>query len=224
MKRSILLANAAIVVTLGVLAFVVFSVDLGSVFLTVSAPLYNGRRDTNNVSIMLTVGGATAADSETVCAIKEILADRGVEATWFLGGSWITRNPTTTQSLAQRFEIGNYAFSSGDMRTMTESAKRSEIQATHNLVKSLTGVCMNLFAPHMGNYNRGMLRVSEGLGYRTIIGTRAEVQPRGGDIIVLKASTETASTLLRRIDDLLTQGFNIIPVGQNINFASRTLC
>jgi len=227
-RKVTVFTNICIATTLLVLTLVVFMVDITAIYLTVSAPLYSGNRDRNNVSFMINVHGG----EEYVTPIMEVLESKDVGATWFLSGNWVTRNMQTARDIADRFEIGNHAFSHRDMRNMRESDQHAEMQNAREVIKSVTGEHTSLFAPPFGSFGRSTLRVADRLNYTTImwsrdtidwrdtdpdlIFNRATRNVRNGDLVLIHPTAHTLLALPHIIDYYLSNGFNIVPVSRNI--------
>ena len=227
-RRFAFVANTCIAVILVSLSVVILTVDISSIYLTVSAPVYNGNRSRNNVSLMINVNWGT----EYIQPMIAVLEDKGVSATWFLGGNWAKRNMGLTQKLGKEFEIGNHGFTGKEMRYMSEASQRNEIRNTHDVIRSITGIETNLFAPPRGSFGRTTLRVAENLGYRTIMWSkdtqdwrdqdehlvfvRATQSLRNGDLVLLHPTAHTLRALPRIIDFYLINGFNVVKVSENI--------
>ena len=100
-------SNLIICVVLGaVLVTALFAVtDAGEAVITGGA-VYEGDRDGGKVALMFNVYEGT----EYVEKIARLLSERGMSATFFLGGIWAERNGDTVIRLAaDGFELGNHA-------------------------------------------------------------------------------------------------------------------
>ncbi|MCL2587451.1 MAG: polysaccharide deacetylase family protein [Firmicutes bacterium] len=214
-KRTALIANVVIASILLSLSVVVFTTDLNSVFLTVSAPMQNGNRERQSVSFMVAVNGQTPH----LAPLIDILDERGVGATFFLSGSWIGANLALTRRLCRDFEVGNMAFSGTDIRRKSESAQRQEIADTHSFLQSAACHPTRLFFPPNSSFNRNTLRAAESLGYITVLPSvtdLASINFRSGDLILLKPDMVTLHALPSLIDHFLATGYSIIPVSEAI--------
>ncbi|MBP3389804.1 MAG: polysaccharide deacetylase, partial [Clostridia bacterium] len=103
---------------------------------------------------------------------------------------------------------------------------------THQIVKSLSGVEMTLFAPPSGAYNDATLSVATSLGYKTIMWTldtidwrdqdknlilsRATKNVKGGDLILMHPTAKTLEALPDIIDTLKAKGLEIAPVSETL--------
>jgi len=229
-RRWTLISNLCIAFVLIGLSVVVFTIDISAVFLTVSAPVHNGSRSNQNISIMFNV----YKGDQYVAPIMQLLEDKGVQATFFLGGAWVSRNIALTKSIGERFEIGNHGFTQANMRNMVEQRQRDEIRNTHEIIKKATGgVCTRLFAPPGGSFGRNTLRVAESLNYTTIMWSRDTIdwrdnEPdlvffratnniRNGDLILMHPTAHTLQALPKIISYYLERGFNVARVSETIS-------
>ena len=238
--KAALISNICIAVVLVGLGIAVFTTDLSMVFLSVSGPVYNGNTEKNNVSLMFNVFDGIGSEEQFLEQIVDVLAAEGVGATFFLNGSWVSRNMNRTKVLAARgFELGNHGFNYKDMKKLKKTQQRQEIQNCHTLVESTTrgilvddsnpdgtfglnkGCEMNLFFPPMGSFSKTTLKAAEDLKYKTIMWnkngiTEALTQPQGGDLILLPIGESVCSELADIIHFIKEKGFGIVAVGQNI--------
>jgi peptidoglycan/xylan/chitin deacetylase (PgdA/CDA1 family) len=228
-KKTSMIANLCIAGVLLVLSLAVFTTNLSDLYLSVSAPLYNGNKNEKNVSIMINIYWGT----EFVAPMMEILRSKGVKATFFLGGTWVSdvKNIGLVKEMARDFEVGHHAYTHKDMKNMPEANQKIEIGKTHELVKALTGVDMHLFAPPSGSFGKTTLKVAESLGYTTImwtkdtidwrdqderVYTRAVNNPAGGDLILMHPTKKTLECLPRIIDFYKNSGFGLVEVSKCI--------
>ena len=218
-------ANLCIVFVLVGLSVAVFTVDLSHVFLTVSAPVYNGNRDRSYVSLVINVhdGG------EYIEPIMKILEERGVQATFFINGVWTKSNMALVEKMGKAFELGNHGFAHENISSLREADQRARIRNTHDLVKGITGTGMNLFSPPLGGFSRNTLRAAQSLGYTTIMWSKdassknsdsifanATRDVRGGDLILLQPSGHTVDALPKVLDYYISNGLSVVKVSQNI--------
>jgi peptidoglycan/xylan/chitin deacetylase (PgdA/CDA1 family) len=171
--------------------------------------------------------------TENIQPMMNVFAGKGVKASWFLCGTWTASNSALVTKMASAgFELGNRAYTRGDLAKMKEADQRAELKNTHELVRKLTGVEMTLFSPTFGSYNKSTLKVARTLGYKTVLWTidtsdwrdhdedtvfnRATQNIRNGDIVIIHPTAHTLAALPKIIDYYLANGFNVVPVGQSI--------
>ena len=115
---------------------------------------------------------------------------------------------------------------------MNETAQRDEIRNTHTIVRSATGIEMNLFTPPGGSFGRGTLRVVGRLGYTTIMPSRDTMDWRdndtdlifyratrnvmNGDLVLLSVTPHSASILGLIIDNWLGRELAVVSVGDAV--------
>lgn len=196
---------------------------------TAQGAIYQGDTSSNKISLMINVCWGT----EYLGDMLDTLEEKGVKATFFVGGVWAADNEELLVSMVEKgHEIGNHAYSHKDHDKLTAESSKKEISTTHNLVKSITGVEMNLFAPPSGAYNSQTVECAEELGYKTIMWTRDTIDWRdqdvdliynraienakGGDFILMHPTECTRDALAKIIDTLTSQGFELVTVSDNL--------
>lgn len=222
------ISNLVIIV---VVAFIAIFSGVGFSTTTVSAKsgaIYNGTSE-NKVSLMVNVywGG------EFIDEMLDIFAQNGVKTTFFVGGTWVEKNEETLKKIVEYgHEIGNHGFFHKDHDKINFERNREEIQATHELVKAVCGVEMNLFAPPSGAYNETTLQVAQNLGYATIMWSKDTIDWRdqdenlifkratknisGGDLVLMHPTRATVNTLDKIIKQILNQNLTVAPVSEVI--------
>ena len=194
-----------------------------------SSAIYHGNLDSKNVALMINVYWG----DEYIDDMLEIFKDKNVKATFFVGGVWASKNLETMQKILQyNCELANHGYKHKDQDKISEQDNYNEIFQTHQIVKSLTGVEMNLFAPPSGAYNSTTLSVAESLGYKTIMWTkdtidwrdqdknliynRAIKDAKGGDLILMHPTAKTLEALPEIIDYFIKNNFNVTTVSETI--------
>lgn len=187
--------------------------------------IYKGSTENNNVSLMFNVYWG----DEYLEPILEILEQKNAVATFFVGGVWASKNGDFLNMILEyNCELGNHGYVHKDQDKISQQENFSEISLTHQLVKSFTGVEMNLFAPPSGAFNNTTLTVAESLGYKTIMWTKDTIDWRdqdanliynraiknasGGDLILMHPTAKTLEALPDIIDYFQSNNFNITTV------------
>ena len=166
-----------------------------SVAVTVSSaensPIYFGNRKGEYVALMFNC----YESAENVEKIAEILEKDGYKATFFVGGCFVDDKPELLRRLIEGgHEIGNHGYFHKKHSSLNKSGNLSEIKRTHDLVRALCGVEMNLFAPPSGDFNKTTLQVAGELGYKTVMWTKDTIDWRDKDkSLVFKRATEKIS-------------------------------
>lgn len=170
--------------------------------------IYNGNRDSTNVSIMFNVYWGT----EYIDGILDVLDQFDVKTTFFVGGQWVEKEPKMLDKIISRgHEIGNHGYFHKEHEHLSYEQNLEEINTTHNLVKVVHNYEMNLFAPPSGSFNRSTLDTCAELGYSTImwskdtidwrdkdanlIFTRATSNVKGGDLVLAHPTENTLKAL-----------------------------
>ena len=170
--------------------------------------IYHGNQDSNKVSLMINVYWGT----EYLEGILDTLDKYDTKCTFFVGGQWVEKEPEMLKEICARgHEIANHGYFHKDQEYLDYSQNFEEIKVNHELVKTLLGVEMNLFAPPSGSFNKSTLEASKNLGYATImwtkdtidwrdkdanlIYTRATNNIKGGDLILAHPTEKTLQAL-----------------------------
>ncbi len=224
--------NVIIVVMLVTLScFAYFGVDYVLSSKTYNGVYYSGDESSNKVTLMINVYWGT----EYLDEILQILEENDVKTTFFVGGVWAVKESDMLQKIYEAgHEIGNHGYYHKDQATLTAEKNYEEILNTHNLVKNLIGVEMNLFAPPSGSYSKKTVEVASELGYYTIMWTqgkdtidwrdqdsdliyqRAVEGCKGGDLILMHPTEATKNALDKIIKTLKSEGFELCTVSENI--------
>lgn len=187
--------------------------------------IYGGDTTKNNVSLMINVYWGT----EYVETMLDILKKYNVKTTFFIGGTWAKENQEVLKRIQNEgHEIASHGTNHKEHGKISYEQNLTEIQTCHEIVKHITGLEMELFAPPGGSYNKNTTKAAEFLGYKTIMWTRdtidwrdkntsliynrAVVNMSGGDLILIHPTANTVEALT-----------NIICYAQNHNFKLTTV-
>lgn len=222
--------NICIAIMLTLVGGVAILAGVNSVQTTaVSGVYYNGDKTNKNISLMVNVYWGT----EYIDSMLDIFENNNVKTTFFIGGTWAIANEEKLNKIVEKgHELGNHGYHHKDHDKISEEENLNQIKNTHKIVKELTGVDMNLFAPPSGAYNKTTVACATSLGYRTIMWTRDTIdwrdhdanliynravkKPNGGDLILMHPTQSTVEALPRIIENLKSQGFNLTTVSENI--------
>lgn len=222
--------NVTCNIILGLVLAVVFGLSILSpvssvVSVTKASAIYNGNKNSNNVSLMINVYWGT----EYLDDMLKTLKDNNVKTTFFVGGCWVAKNNEMLKKLyAEGHEIASHGYNHKNHAKLTAQQNQDEIYVTHELVKSLINTDMNLFAPPSGSFNDATLTVASSLGYKTIMWTRDTIDWRdkdenlvfkratektvGGDLILMHPTSHTAKALDKIIKTLKNKNLNVVTV------------
>ncbi len=224
-----LLSNLVIICVLVVVSVFTILPSSKTVSQNENGVYYSGNPDKPYISLMVNVYWG----NEYLEQMLEIFSENGIQTTFFVGGTWASKNNELLQKLKDAgHEIGNHGFFHKDQDKLDYAQNKSEILNNHNLIKELLGVEMNLFAPPSGAYSSITLDVAESLGYKTIMWSkdtidwrdhdaslilkRATTNLSNGDLILMHPTEATVQALSDIIANIKSQGFEIVTVSKNI--------
>jgi probable sporulation protein (polysaccharide deacetylase family) len=190
---------------------------------------YHGLLENKSVSLMINVYWG----DEYLEPMLDILKEHEVKTTFFVGGMWASKNNEMLKRMIEDgHELGNHGFYHKDHKTLSLEKNQEEIYNTHQLIKSITGVEMKLFAPPSGAFSQTTLNVAKNLGYHTVMWTkdtidwkeknsqvifnRAVKNASGGDLILMHPTEATLATLEKIIEYFKDKSLNLTTVSKNI--------
>jgi len=225
-----IVSNAIIVIIVLTVFIFAFSGGATNAF-TQQGAVYNGDKSSNKISLMFNV----YQGNDQILEILDILDQNNIKCTFFVGGVWVKNNPEIFFKIVARgHEIGNHGYNHKDHSGLSDAEDISEITSTHNLVSSICGIEMNLFAPPSGDYDKRNVINANSLGYATVMWSKDTIDWRdqnadliysratsglsGGDLILMHPTDSTVEALQKMIDYCRENNFEIVTVGENINY------
>ncbi len=222
--------NACIALIVGIVAVAtIIGSGSGVAASVVSGVYYSGNTNSKYISLMINVYWGTEYIDDMLKTLKE----KDVKTTFFVGGTWAALETDTLKKIDEAgHELANHGYYHKDHNKLSEQDNLNEISSTHKIVKELVGKEMTLFAPPSGAYNKVTVGAASSLGYKTIMWTRDTIDWRdknaeliysraiknakGGDLILMHPTKDTAAALPKIIDKLQGDGFKLVPVSTNI--------
>ncbi len=191
--------------------------------------IYNGNRERANVSLMFNV----YENTKVVNGILDVLSEKCVKATFFIGGCWADDNSDALKRIVNEgHELGNHGYFHKDHKTLNYEKNREEIYLTGVVTEALCGVKPTLFAPPSGSYSLVTLDAASDLGLKTIMWSKDTIDWRdkdenlvfkratnnvsNGDLILMHPKEHTLAALPKIIDYYVSVGLNVVTVGENI--------
>lgn len=191
----------------------------------VAEPIYRGNPLKRQMALMINVAWGT----EYIPRILAILDQYHVKATFFLDGSWTTKNPAVAREILRAgMELGNHAYNHPNMSQLSRTAMIAQITRTNAAVEAATGVRPALFAPPSGDFNNMVVRVAAGLNMRTILWTLDTIDWRRPDpqviirrivskstpgaLVLMHPTAPTVTALPQLIQSLLRDGYQLVTV------------
>lgn len=191
--------------------------------------VYNGNRESNNVSLMFNV----YENADIVRSIVKTLNERGARATFFVGGCWADDNgEILNEIIAAGHEIGNHGYFHKDHAKLDYEKNKEEITLTGKIVEALCGVKLSLFAPPSGSFSQNTLEAAYDCGYKVVMWSKDTIDWRdkskskvvsratkgvvGGDLILMHPKPHTLAALPEILDFYNDVGLNVVTVSENI--------
>lgn len=192
-----------------------------------NAAIYNGNSERAEVSLMFNVYWGT----EYIEPILKVLDDYGVKTTFFIGGSWASKNNSTLKLIAEHgHEIGNHGYSHKDAKNLSYAQNADEISLTNKLIKEVLGVEVTLFAPPSGSIGSNMFSACADLNQKVIMWSRDTIDWRdkdsslvlkrattgiqNGDFVLMHPTAQTLEALPAILKSLSEQGFKVKTVSE----------
>lgn len=230
-KRIALITNFILVLAfIGVFAVSFFPENIVPIYGgdAVNA-IYNGNVENKNVSVMINV----YENTEVVNKIINVLNDKGVKATFFVGGCWADDNAETLKKIVgSGHELGNHGYFHKDHKKLDYDKNYQEISLTGVVTEALCGVKPTLFAPPSGSFNETTLEAAYDLGYKVIMWSKDTIDWRdkdtdliykratenvsNGDFILMHPKEHTLKVLPKILDYYKSLGYNVVTVSENL--------
>lgn len=224
------IANFVIICAIFCLGILTYQGGIVGAFSSNTAQIiYSGNTKNNTISLMFNV----YMGNEYVEKILQVLQEKNVKATFFVGGIWVQKNQNCFMKVYDSGnEIASHGYWHKDHSKLSDQAQINEIMLTDKLISDLTGIKMTLFAPPSGAFNKQTAYIAQNLGYKTImwskdtidwrdqdedlIFSRATENFQSGDLILMHPTNATANSLGKIIDFYKNKGLNIDTVSKNI--------
>lgn len=167
--------------------------------------------------------------------LLDMLAARGIKATFFTVGYNVQRNPNIVRRIvADGHEIANHTWTHGKLSSMSDASVRSELQRSHDALTNITGTAPRMYRPPYGAITaRQKQWIMSEFGYPTILWsvdpqdwktrsasmTRSRIlsETRPGSIILVHdIHASSIDAMPGTLDGLLAKGFRFVTVSQLI--------
>ena len=223
--------NVVIILMLFLVASCAFlGVNIVTTSNVINGVYYGGNEESNKISLMINVYWGT----EYLDGMLEILDKYDVKTTFFVGGTWAVKESDMLEKIYEKgHEIGNHGYTHKDQDKLNREQNQKEILTTHNIVKDLLNIDMNLFAPPSGAYSKTTVEVASSLGYQTIMWTRDTIDWRdkdadliysravkdakGGDLVLMHPTEKTLEALENIIITLQEKGLKVTTVSDTLS-------
>ncbi|NLO81924.1 MAG: polysaccharide deacetylase family protein [Clostridiales bacterium] len=185
-------------------------------------PIYKGTSSVTQVAFECNVVWGT----EYVPAMLDLLKDRNIRITFFIGGEWARENPELLRRMTEEgHELGNHGYGHKHHSKLSFEENCREIIMTEKIIEEITGIKTRLFAPPYGDFNNVTLQAADSLGYKTIMWSidtidwrgdgvdnivkRVMKNPHNGAFILMHPTEDTITALPIIIEKLRQKGFEI---------------
>lgn len=170
--------------------------------------------------------------------ILDILEEHGVtKATFFLSSPWAEHHPEIVERIKEMgFEIASHGHKHTNYSQLSDEEIREQIQKSHRILKTVSGVTPTLIRTPNGDYDKRVLRIADELGYSVIqwdtdskdwmnpgadrIVRNVVEKAHPGDIILMHASDsckQTHEALPSIIKHLKSEGYEFVTVTELIS-------
>lgn len=191
--------------------------------------IYSGNVKNKNVSVMINV----YENTEVVNKMIDVFNEKGVKATFFVGGCWADDNGETLKKIVDSgHEIGNHGYFHKDHKKLDYETNYQEISLAGEIIEALCGVKPTLFAPPSGSFSETTLESSFDLGYKVIMWSKDTIDWRdkdqdvifkratknvsNGDLVLIHPKEHTLKVLPKILDYYDDLGYNVVTVSENL--------
>lgn len=203
--------------------------DLGAV------PIYRGNPAKPMVSLMINV----AWGNQYIGPMLDILDEEKVKVTFFLDGSWLSKNREMAAEMMKRgHEMENHAYTHPNMSTLSLARATAEIEKTKSLLKESLGADNKWFAPPSGDFDQETVNIAASLGLKTVLWTldtvdwkspspesvitKISTRAEPGSLILMHPTASSSEALRGMIKGIRAKGLQLGTVSQTLS-AERLL-
>lgn len=110
------------------------------------------------------------SEAGPVPQMLQTLRDRNIKITFFVTGDFIANYPDIVRQIAaDGHEFGNHSLTHPDLRKVSDTQIRHELEATEQLLKLTTGKTTRpFFRPPYGEYDNRVVRLAQSEGFTTV--------------------------------------------------------
>ncbi|MEK4189097.1 polysaccharide deacetylase family protein [Paenibacillus sp. FSL L8-0494] len=193
-------------------------------------PIYRGNPAKPMVSLMINV----AWGNEYIVPMMDVLDEENVKVTFFLDGSWLSKNPELAKEMLKRgHEMENHAYTHPNMSTLSRARATVEIEKTQKLLKESLGVTNKWFAPPSGDFDQETVEIAGSLGLKTVLWTVDTVDWRNpspesvvakitskaepGTLVLMHPTASSSKALRAMIRGIKAKGLQLGTVSQTLS-------
>ncbi len=238
MNRYIIITKKTLLIILAVTLTIVFTLAVftyKNIIVATGAkerllPIYGVER--NDKKIALSFDAAWGADDTEI--LIEILGKHNIKTTFFVVGEWVDKFPDKVKALYHAgHEIQNHSNTHPHLSKLSKEKIAEEINQCNDKIQAICGARPTLMRPPYGDYDNKVIETTESLGMKTIqwsvdsldwkdlsaeeINKRVLSSVKPGSIILFhNAAKHTPKALPTLIEQLLADGYEIVPISQLI--------
>ncbi|AIQ53280.1 polysaccharide deacetylase family protein [Paenibacillus sp. FSL R7-0331] len=193
-------------------------------------PIYRGNPAKPMVAFMINV----AWGNEYIKPMLDILDEEQVKVTFFLDGSWLSKNRELAAEMLKRgHEMENHAYTHPNMSTLSRARATAEIQKTQMLLKESLGVTNQWFAPPSGDFDQETVEIAAALGLKTVLWTldtvdwrkpspesvvaKISAKAEPGTLVLMHPTASTSKALRGMIRAVKAKGLRLGTVSQTLS-------
>lgn len=191
------------------------------------APIYQANPQRRAVSLLVNV----AWGNEYLPPILEALQGAGVQASFFLVGSWAEKNARLAQAIADAGqEIDSHGWQTVEYEHLGEAEVARQVVQADRVIQAVTGRRPLYFSPHRGVVTPAVLDQALAAGHQVILWSvdtvdwqhpspeaileRVEQKLHPGALVLMHPTAETARALPELIRRIEARGYQILPLAR----------
>lgn len=238
MEEKLSLGNVHLKLSTSIIIFVLLVIFIAAVtrksdmvWISELVPISKGNTDKKVVAFACNV----YEGSEQINKMINVLENKKVKISFFLGGIWINKNKDLVKHMYEKgYDIQNHGYYHKRPSTLNKQNNIKEIKDAEELVYQITGHKTKLFEPPYGDYDENSLSIINSINYkvitwsidtidwrddanREVIMNRIKKKLHPGAIILIHPKSVTANVFEEVIDYIHSQGYKIITVNEIIN-------
>ena len=193
-------------------------------------PIYNVKRDDKCVSLTFDAAWGNEDTQQLIDTLKKY----NVNATFFVVGAWVDKYPESVKALADAGnEVMSHSNDHAHFNSLTSDQITANVTAGNEKIEKVTGKKPTLFRCPYGEYDNHVITTVKSMGITPIQWNVDSLDWKGidaqqitgrvmknvvpGSIILFhNAAKHTPEALPGIIEQLLSQGYKIVPVSQLI--------
>lgn len=214
--------------TLTIVFGVVYSIRyIGENMSNEKMPISKVETDDRKISLTFDI----ASGSSNIETILDVLDKYNVKASFFLVGNWVDENEKIVKEISERgHDIGNHSNSHANMKEISESDLKNELNTTSSKIESITGEKTTMYRPPFGEFDNKSLKVCEDLGYTVVnwdidsfdwkeIGPNFVTEKvlkgvKPGSIVLFHGDIKNSEQYLEKTISKLKEKYEIVPLSK----------